>query len=127
MMPENNNTPESNNGPAGAEDNGDILRMGDASKSDAAAENERESERIQEASRAAEPAFQIDDEKLEKDAEGSAAKEAEANRPLTTQGTGEEIEENFSGSTNLTLEQLKKERDPGGFKLEGEEPEDKTF
>lgn len=127
MMPENNNTPESDNRPAGAEGSKDLNRMVDASKSDAAAENERESERIQEAARAAIPAFQLDDEKLEKDAEGHAEREAEANRPLTTQGSGEEIGENFSGSTNLTLEQLKKERDPGGFKLEGEEPEDKTF
>lgn len=127
MMPENKNTPEGENRPAGAADSGDINKMVDASKSDAAAENERESERVQEASRAAIPAFEIDEEKLEKDAEGRAEREAEANRPLTTQGTGEELEENFSGSTNLTLEQLKKERDPGGAKLEGEEPEDRTF
>jgi hypothetical protein len=127
MMPENNNTPESNNRPADGGEGGDINRMVDASQSDAAAENKRESERIQEASRAAVPAFQIDDEKLDKDAEGREERDAEANRPLTTQGTEEEIGENFSGSTNLTLEQLKKERDPGGFSLEGEEPEDRSF
>jgi hypothetical protein len=127
MVPENNNAPESKDRPSTADESRDINKMVDASQSDAAAENKRESERIQEASRAAVPAFQIDDEKLEKDAEGREEREAEAGRPLTTQGSEEEIEENFSGSTNLTLEQLKKERDPGGFSQEGEDPEDRSF
>jgi hypothetical protein len=35
--------------------------------------------------------------------------------PLTTQGTSEEIEENMGGSTNLSLDQLKKEGDPEGM------------
>jgi hypothetical protein len=34
--------------------------------------------------------------------------------PLTTQGSDAEIEENMGGTTNLTLDQLKKERDPEG-------------
>jgi len=34
-------------------------------------------------------------------------------KPLTTQGTQEEIEENLGGTTNLSLDQLKKEGDAG--------------
>ncbi|PRY50293.1 hypothetical protein B0I27_10914 [Arcticibacter pallidicorallinus] len=34
-------------------------------------------------------------------------------KPLTTQGTPEEIEENLGGTTNLSLDQLKKEGDAG--------------
>lgn len=37
----------------------------------------------------------------------------ENHRPLTTQGTQEEIEENLGGTTNLSLDQLKKEGDAG--------------
>jgi hypothetical protein len=36
------------------------------------------------------------------------------NKPLTTQGDINEVEEDFSGTTNLSLDQLKKERDPEG-------------
>lgn len=131
MMPENNKNIEGNNEPLSSGASGDDNRMKPARISDAAAENERESERIQEAARAAEPAYQLDIDKLERDDEGrhqreKAEKEAQE-RPLTTEGSREEIEENLSGSTNLTLDQLKKERDPGGFSLEGEEPEDREF
>lgn len=35
-------------------------------------------------------------------------------QPLTTQGSSEEREENLGGTTNLTLDQLKKEHDPEG-------------
>lgn len=35
-------------------------------------------------------------------------------RPLTTQGDDAELEENLGGTTNLTLDQLKQERDPEG-------------
>lgn len=35
-------------------------------------------------------------------------------QPLTTQGSEEEIEENLGGTTNLSLDQLKAERDPEG-------------
>ena len=131
MVPETNNHNKENETPLtpGEVDRRDDLK--DASTSDAAAGNARESERIQEASRAAVPAYQIDTEKLERDDEGrrdreKAEKEAH-DRPLTTEGSQEEIEENLSGSTNLTLDQLKKERDPGGFSLEGEEPENREF
>lgn len=127
MMPENSNHFNGDNDPLKSGDIPKGDQMQDASKSDAASENAREAERIQEASRAAVPAYQVDDEKLEKDYEGRKEREAEANQPLTTQGSKEEIEENFSGSTNLTLEQLKKEKDPGGAKLEGEEPEERLF
>jgi hypothetical protein len=127
MMPENSNNFNGNNDPlkSGEIPKGDQLQ--DAAKSDAASENAREAERIQEAARSAIPAYQIDDEKLEKDAEARKQNEADTSQPLTTQGRQEEIEENFSGSTNLNLEQLKKEKDPGGFNLEGEEPEERLF
>lgn len=42
----------------------------------------------------------------------SGSKEANA-KPLTTQGTQEEIQENLGGTTNLSLDQLKKEGDAG--------------
>jgi hypothetical protein len=35
--------------------------------------------------------------------------------PLTTQGDITEVEENMGGTTNLTLDQLKKEGDPEGM------------
>jgi hypothetical protein len=35
--------------------------------------------------------------------------------PLTTQGDSEEMEENMGGTTNLSLDQLKKEGDPEGM------------
>lgn len=35
-------------------------------------------------------------------------------QPLTTQGDSAELEENLGGTTNLTLDQLKKEHDPEG-------------
>jgi hypothetical protein len=35
-------------------------------------------------------------------------------QPLTTQGDAAQIEENMGGTTNLTLDQLKKEHDPEG-------------
>lgn len=131
MMPETNSHNNENDKSFSRQEArpGDELK--DASTSDAAAENARESERIQEAARAAVPAYEIDVEKFERDDEGrrnreKAEKEAH-DRPLTTEGSQEEIEENLSGSTNLTLDQLKKERDPGGFSLEGEEPENREF
>jgi len=42
----------------------------------------------------------------------SGSNEANA-KPLTTQGTQEEIQENLGGTTNLSLDQLKKEGDAG--------------
>ncbi|QJD96588.1 hypothetical protein HH214_12210 [Mucilaginibacter robiniae] len=45
----------------------------------------------------------------------TAANRNENSAPLTTQGSIEEVEEDFSGTTNLSLDQLKKERDPEGM------------
>ena len=106
MMPETNSDNKGDRKPFTPENAGQADGLKDASTSDAAAENARESERIQEAARAAVPAYQLDIDKLERDDEGrhnreKAAKEAH-DRPLTTEGTKEEIEENLSGSTNLT-------------------------
>ena len=131
MMPETNSDNKGDKKPFSPENAHQADDLKDASTSDAAAENARESERIQEAARAAVPAYELDVDKLERDDEGrhnraKAAKETH-DRPLTTEGSKEEIEENLSGSTNLTLDQLKKERDPGGFSLEGEEPENREF
>jgi hypothetical protein len=122
MMPENSNSVNGDNEPLRSGEGSDD-RLKDASTSDAAAENARESERIQEAARAATPAFQLDEDKLERDAQGRKEREAQSRQPLTTQGDKDELEENFSGSTNLSLDQLKKERDPGGYSPEGPEPE----
>ena len=127
-MPENSNNFNGDDEPLRSKEGSDDDRLRDASTSDAAAENARESERIQEAARAAVPAYQLDDDKLKQDDEGRATgentKKGENERPLTVQGSEEEIEENFSGSTNLTLDQLKKEGDPGGYGPEGPEPEE---
>lgn len=53
-----------------------------------------------------------------KDAEnldaGSTAQHSNTQPPLTTQGNIGEIEEQMGGSTNLSLDQLKKEGDPEG-------------
>lgn len=127
MMPEDSNDFNGENEPlkSGEQLNSDQLK--DASQSDAAAENAREAERVQEASRAAVPAYQLDDEKLEKDAERRMKQKTDEAQPLTTRGTPEEIDENLSGSTNLNLDQLRKEGDPGGASREGEEPEERLF
>ena len=121
MMPENSNRFNGDDQPLRSEATGNEDRPQDASNSDAPAENARESERIQEASRAATPSYEIDADLV------NGQNEATENRantnddePATTQGSEEEIEENLSGTTNLSLDQLKKERDPGGYPLEGE-------
>ena len=44
-----------------------------------------------------------------------AAPTGETGPPLTTQGDIEEVEENMGGTTNLSLDQLKKEHDPEGM------------
>jgi len=124
MMPENNNSLSGDNDPLRTGTNGNDDRLQDASNSDAAAENARESERIREASRAAVPSYQLDEDSEVTNEDREDAIEQD---PLTTQGSEDEIEENLSGTTNLTIEQLKKEGDPGGYSPEGPEPNDPNF
>ena len=126
MMPENSNDFNGEDQPLRPEATGNDDRLQDASNSDAAAENARETERIKEASRAAVPSYQLDEDPQEGQNKGAEnhTKLNEDDEPATTQGTEEEIEENLSGTTNLSLDQLKKERDPGGYSLEGEENKD---
>ena len=119
MMPENSSNVNGGNDPLMPNETGNDDRLQDASSSDAAAENARESERIREASRAAEPAYQLD---LDKDKPVNRAN-ANTDEPVTTQGDDDELEENMSGTTNLTIEQLKKEGDPGGYSAEGPDVE----
>ena len=57
---------------------------------------------------------QQQDEAINSNKQNAAANRTTAERPLTTQGTEKEIEENMGGTTNLTLDQLKKEGDPEG-------------
>jgi hypothetical protein len=45
---------------------------------------------------------------------GASAQPDPSTDPLTLQGDYNEKEENMGGTTNLTLDQLKKERDPEG-------------
>ncbi|NEU09445.1 hypothetical protein GZH53_14060 [Flavihumibacter sp. R14] len=119
MMPENSNRFNGDDQPLRPGDGGNDDRLRDASSSDAAADNARENERTAEASRVAVPSYQRDEQSIDRE------NEADTNpQPPTTQGSEEEIEENLSGTTNLTLDQLKKVRDPGGFNLESEEPEE---
>jgi len=116
MMPENNNNFNGEDQPLQSANNGNDDRLQDASNSDAAAENARETERIREAARAATPAYELDDQN-----QAAAGDRAGAGQqPPSTRGDAEAIEEDMSGTTNLTLDQLKKERDPGGFNAEGE-------
>ena len=117
MMPEKNNVFNGDNNPLRSGENGNDDRLQDASNSDAAAENARESEQIQEASRAATTSFQLGTD----EGEDKAKRDVNNEEPPTTQGSEEEIEENLSGTTNLTIEQLKKEGDPGGFTDESEQ------
>jgi len=119
MMPENNNNFNGEDQPLRSGNSANDDRLQDASNSDAAAENARESERIQEAARAARPSYELDDQNQGTSDDQRA--ENTAGQPPSTQGNADEIEEDMSGTTNLTLEQLKKERDPGGFTAEGSE------
>jgi len=127
MMPENSSNFNGEDQPLRSGVNGNDDRLQDASNSDAAAENAREAERIQEAARAASPSYELDIQS-QPGRQKDAGKGDDTNQqPPSTQGGDEDIEEDMSGTTNLTLEQLKKERDPGGFSLEGEEPKDREF
>lgn len=115
MMPENSNSFNGDDQPLRSGNNGNDDRLQDTSNSDAAADNARETERIQEAARAAVPSFELDDQN-ETGGQNETRSDSDANQqPPSTQGSDEELEEDMSGTTNLTLEQLKKERDPGGF------------
>ena len=118
MMPENSNNFNGDDQPLRSGNNGNDDRLQDTSNSDAAADNARETERIQEAARAAVPSYELDDEN-QSSGQNQTGSESDANeQPPSTQGSDEELEEDMSGTTNLTLEQLKKERDPGGFDAE---------
>ncbi|HUH32508.1 MAG TPA: hypothetical protein VLZ28_01065 [Daejeonella sp.] len=117
MMPENTNNFNGEDQPLNPEVTGNDDRAQDASNSDAAANNAREGERIQEATHAAAPSDQVDAQSEDRRNQPNSQ---ENDMPATTQGTEEEIEENLSGSTNLSLDQLKKEKDPGGHSLQGE-------
>ncbi len=112
------------------------IKLVKAKISDAASDNEWEIERVLEASNAASPSYELhldDSNKDEiKDSYHQTQKssttwicdtsknEAEnlqpkTQEPLTIQNDDDEIEECLSGTTNLSLEQLKKEGDPEGF------------
>lgn len=80
----------------------------DAGNSDAAKFNADEQEKFVNERQGTEYA---DNETID---EGSAAASSPSEPPLTTQGDIAEIEENMGGTTNLTLDQLKHERDPEG-------------
>ena len=116
MMPENNSNSNGDNEPLRSGDNNNDDRLPDINNSDAAAENAGETERILEKSRAATSSLHPDAvEPKDKKRQGR-----ENENPPTTQGSEQEIEENLSGTTNLTIEQLKKEGDPGGYPVEGQ-------
>lgn len=59
-------------------------------------------------------ADESDDAANEQKGEGYEHAEGTAQRPLTTQGDSAEMEENMGGTTNLSLDQLKREHDPEG-------------
>ena len=98
-------TATNNNGLNDQEDylNTDNDKMQDAGNADAAKFNADEQERF------------VNEREGRNDADaGTAAPTGETGPPLTTQGNIEEIEENMGGTTNLSLDQLKKEHDPEG-------------
>ena len=116
MMPENLSNSNSDNEQLRSVDNNNDDRLPDTNNSDAAAENAAETERILEKSGAATSSFHPD--AVEPKDEKRQGRENE--NPPTTQESEQEIEENLSGTTNLTIEQLKKEGDPGGYPDEGQ-------
>ena len=99
-------TATNNNGLNDQEDylNTDNDKMQDASNADAAKFNTDEQER-----------FVNERESGNDDDSDIAQPTGETEPPLTTQGNIEEIEENMGGTTNLSLDQLKKEHDPEGM------------
>lgn len=101
-------TTENNNGLNDREDylDTDNDKMQDAGNADAAKFNTDEQER-----------FVNERESSEADSVNAevAAPTGETGPPLTTQGDIAEVEENMGGTTNLSLDQLKKEHDPEGI------------
>ncbi|MFD1258427.1 hypothetical protein ACFQ3S_16595 [Mucilaginibacter terrae] len=87
----------------------DNNKMQDAGNADAAKFNADEQEKF---------ANERESNEAENIDAGTATPTGETGPPLTTQGDIEEIEENMGGTTNLSLDQLKKEHDPEG--MEGE-------
>ena len=100
-------TTENNNGLNDQEDylDTDNDKMQDAGNADAAKFNTDEQEK-----------FVNDRENSEVNdpSEETATPTRETGPPLTTHGNIEEIEENMGGTTNLSLDQLKKAHDPEG-------------
>jgi hypothetical protein len=89
--------------------NTDNDKMQDAANADAAKFNTDEQQKFVEERQGNESA---DEENL---TAGSTETTGESEQPLTTQGDISEIEENMGGTTNLSLDQLKKEGDPEGM------------
>ncbi len=112
MMPENNRDFDSQNQQLKSDGNGGDDRLQDTSNSDAAANNARQTERIQQVGRAAEPSFRLD----ENGHQANTGKENGTPEGTESESTEEDLsDETLSASTNLSLDQLKKEKDPGGL------------
>jgi len=88
--------------------NTDNDKMQDAGNSDTAKFNTDEREKFV---NEREQTENSDTENLDN---GSADNQDSGQPSLSTQGDAEELEENMGGTTNLSLDQLKKEHDPEG-------------
>lgn len=137
MTDENMQTPDNSGGSAdNARKDNDMV---DARHSDAASENHRESERVQEADRAAAPSYELHTENESRTKQDAGSdRESQTSNPLN-QGVQNELENigsmtasdssaqsgkpanpdetakigaELGGTTNLSLEQLKKEGGP---------------
>lgn len=88
----------------------------DASSSNAAADNARELEQMNEAERAARPSYELegDDENVAGEDADRKVRMDDEKLESVEEMSGED-EETLSGSTNLSLDQLKKEHDPAGY------------
>jgi hypothetical protein len=80
-------------------------KMQDAGNADAAKFNTDEQERF---------VNDRENSETENADAGVASPTGETGPPLSTQGDIAEVEENMGGTTNLSLDQLKKEHDPEG-------------
>jgi hypothetical protein len=100
-------TIENNNGLNDQEDylDTDNDKMQDAGNADAAKFNTDEQEKF---------VNERESSEVENADAQAATPTGETGPSLTTQGDIEEIEENMGGTTNLSLDQLKKEHDPEG-------------
>lgn len=120
-----------NNSGSGQDDREGKVKLVDAKKSDAASVNERDTERMLEASEASEPSYELhlDDNTGEhpsqnrrrpKEAENQGTTNADKGRNtdvpkgIEHMQESKEAGEELGGTTNLSLEQLKKEGDPEG-------------